>query len=76
MDEMMTVGLCRLSRRGLEQARAAGRRLRVRVTGVLVIAGDVSPALAVDTIVAVELRGPLVAGGAVRRALGGRVTRP
>jgi hypothetical protein len=64
-----------LERRGLERHRAAGRRLRVRVAGMLVIAGDVAPALAADVITSVELRGPLVASRAVRRVLAGRVTR-
>lgn len=70
-----TVGVCRLDRRGLERHRAAGRRLRVRVTGLLAIAGDIAPDLAVDTIAKVELRGPLVASRAVRRALADRITR-
>jgi hypothetical protein len=42
---------------------------------MLVIAGDVAPALAADVITSVELRGPLVASRAVRRVLAGRVTR-
>ena len=76
MDGMVTtVGVCRLDRRGLERARDAGRRLRVRVSGVLIIAGDVSPALAADAVEVVRLRGVLVAGSAVRRALAGRTSR-
>ena len=75
MDGMVTtVGVCRLDRRGLERARDAGR-LRVRVSGVLIIAGDVSPALAADAVEVVRPRGVLVAGSAVRRALAGRTSR-
>jgi hypothetical protein len=54
---------------GLERVRAGGRRLRVRVTGVLAIVGDVTPALAVEAIAAVELRG--APSRAVWRALAG-----
>jgi hypothetical protein len=76
MREMTSVGICRLDRRGLERQRAAGQALRVRVTGLLVIAGDVSPGLAAEVIASIVLRGPLVAGPAVRQALAGRISRP
>jgi hypothetical protein len=69
-----TVGLCRLDRRDLLQRRAGGRRMRVRVTGVLILAGDIDPVLAAESIESIDLRGPLMASASVRRALAGRIT--
>jgi hypothetical protein len=72
-DTTVTVGVCRLGRRDLEKWRADGHRMRVRVTGMLVIAGDVDPALAAEAIGSIQLRGPLMASRPVRRALADRV---
>ncbi len=74
-DNTVTMGVCRLGRRDLEKRRADRRRMRVRVTGMLIIAGDVDPALAAESIESIDLRGPLVARPPVRRALTDRITR-
>lgn len=74
-DTTVTVGVCRLGRRDLEKWRADGRRMRVRVTGMLIIGSGVDPVLARESIDSVELRGPLMASSPVRRALADRINR-
>lgn len=58
----MTVGALHLERKDLEQARADRRRLTISVVGVLSIAGDVTVALADETIESVRVRGSSAPG--------------
>ena len=57
----------------LESARAAGERLHIQVLGLAVIAPDVSPELALDTIASIYVLGALQASPAVKAALGDRI---
>lgn len=69
----MTVGALHLERKDLEQARADRRRLTISVVGVLSIAGDVTVALADETIESVRVRGVFRAGKDVKEALADRI---
>lgn len=62
------------SRRDLEELRAAGRMVELRVLGLASIADDVSPELAVATIGSVEVLGAFRAPRAVKAALASRTT--
>jgi Arc/MetJ-type ribon-helix-helix transcriptional regulator len=57
------------TRARLEEERAAGRRVAIRVLGLAVIADDVTPELALATIESVEVLGALRASPAVKAAL-------
>jgi Arc/MetJ-type ribon-helix-helix transcriptional regulator len=60
------------SRSGLEELRAAGRRVQIRVLGLASIAEDVTPELAIATIASVEVLGAFRASPAVKAALADR----
>jgi Arc/MetJ-type ribon-helix-helix transcriptional regulator len=60
------------SRNDLEELRAAGRMVELRVLGLASIADDVSPELALATIAAVEVLGAFRAPQAVKAALASR----
>lgn len=68
----LTLGTRHLSRRDLEQLRDAGQTVEVRVLGLVTIANDVSPDLALATITSVEVLGAFRAPRAVKAALAGR----
>ncbi len=68
------MGLRRYTRSDLEAARADGRTLDIQVLGLVVIAPDVSPELARDTIQSIRVLGALQAPLAVKTALQGRIT--
>jgi len=70
----LTLGTRHLSRRDLEQLRDAGQKVEVRVLGLVTIANDVSPDLALATITSVEVLGAFRAPRAVKAALAGRTT--
>lgn len=65
----LVLGTQRLSRRDLEELRATGGMVDVRVLGLATIADDVSPELALDTISSVEVLGAFHASPAVKAAL-------
>lgn len=67
------LGLRHITRDELTAARAAGQMLDIRVLGLVVIAEDVSPDLARDTISALSVLGTLQASGAVKDALAERI---
>jgi ribbon-helix-helix protein len=67
------LGVRHYTQRDLEAARAAGRRLQIRVLGLASIAEDVSPELALATIESVEVLGALRASAAVKAALADRI---
>ena len=70
----LTLGSQHVGRRELEELRAAGQTIEVRVLGLATIADDVDPELALATISAVEVLGSFRAPRAVKSALAARTT--
>ena len=68
----LTLGSQYYSRRDLEEVRASGGMVQLRVLGLATIAADVSPELALATIAAVEVLGAFRAPEAVKAALAQR----
>jgi Arc/MetJ-type ribon-helix-helix transcriptional regulator len=68
----LILGAEHYSRHDLEELRAAGRMVELRVLGLASIAEDVSPELALATIAAVEVLGSFRASQAVKAALASR----
>ena len=68
----LTLGTQHLSRRELEEHRAAGRMVELRVLGLASVAEDVSPELALATIASVEVLGAFRASRDVKAALAPR----
>ncbi len=68
----LTLGTQHYGRRELEELRAAGRTVELRVLGLATIADDVSPELALATIASVEVLGAFRAPRAVKAALAPR----
>ena len=68
----LMLGAHHYSRRELDELRAAGQKIDVRVLGLVTIADDVSPELALATIGSVEVLGALRAPPAVKAALSSR----
>ena len=68
----LTLGTQHYGRRELEELRAAGRTVELRVLGLATIADDVSPELALATIASVEVLGAFRAPQAVKAALAPR----
>lgn len=69
----LDLGLRHFTAEQLEAARAAGETLHVQVLGLAVIAPDVSPELARETIASIHVLGALQASPAVKAALGDRI---
>ena len=69
----LVLGLQHYTRRDLEAVRAAGEALDIRVLGLVGIADDVSPELALETIASLEVLGTFRASPAVKAALAGRI---
>jgi Arc/MetJ-type ribon-helix-helix transcriptional regulator len=69
----LDLGLRQYSRQDLEAVKAAGETLHIQVLGLAVIAADVSPELAHDTIASIHVLGSLQASPAVKAALGDRI---
>ena len=69
----LDLGLRRYSRQDLEAVRAAGETLHIQVLGLAVIAADVSPELARQTISIIEVLGALQASPEVKAALKDRI---
>lgn len=67
------LGLRSIDRAELEEARATGRALDIRVLGLVSIAPDVTPDLAREAIASLEVLGSLQASPAVRAALADRL---
>lgn len=68
----MVLGTQHVTRQDLEELRAAGRTVQIRVLGLASVAGDVSPELALATIDSVEVLGAFRASTAVKKALASR----
>jgi Arc/MetJ-type ribon-helix-helix transcriptional regulator len=69
----LDLGLRQYSRQDLEAVRAAGETLHIQVLGLAVIAADVSPELARQTISIIEVLGALQASPEVKAALKDRI---
>lgn len=69
----LVLGLQEYTRRDLEAVRTAGQRLQIQVLGLVIIADDVSPELARDTIESITVLGALRASADVKSALAGRI---
>jgi Arc/MetJ-type ribon-helix-helix transcriptional regulator len=69
----MVLGLENYTRPQLEEVRAAGHQLQIRVLGLATIADDVTPELALATIESVEVLGAFRATPAVKAALRQRI---
>ncbi|MES2968936.1 MAG: CopG family transcriptional regulator [Pseudomonadota bacterium] len=69
----VSLGLHRITRAELEAAQAVGQKLDLRVLGLAVIALDVTPELARDSIASLTVLGGLQASAAVRAALADRI---
>jgi Arc/MetJ-type ribon-helix-helix transcriptional regulator len=71
--DTLDLGLRHYGREELEAARAAGQMLRMKVLGLVSIARDVTPDLALATIASITVLGALHASPEVRAALDGRI---
>ena len=69
----LELGLRDYSREDLEAVRTAGEKLRIKVVGLVRIASDVSPKLALATIESITVLGALQASTEVKSALAGRI---
>lgn len=69
----LVLGLQDFSRRDLEAVRESGTKLRIQVLGLVRIADDVPPELALQTIESIAVLGAFHASPAVRAALAGRI---
>jgi len=68
----LALGTQHYSRRDLEELRAAGSTVELRVLGLATLADDVTPELALATIASVEVLGAFRAPRAVKAALAPR----
>jgi Arc/MetJ-type ribon-helix-helix transcriptional regulator len=71
--QQLDLGLRRYSREDLEAVRAAQGSLHIQVLGLAIIAEDVSPELARETIASIHVLGALQAPAAVKAALEDRI---
>lgn len=71
---MLELGLREFGVADLQAAKAAGERLHIKVVGLVRIAADVSPELALETIGSLTVLGALQAGPEVKAALAPRIT--
>ena len=71
--KMLVLGMQHYTRSDLEAVRTAGEKLQISVLGLVSIAEDVSPELALATIDSIEVLGALRASAAVKAVLAGRI---
>jgi Arc/MetJ-type ribon-helix-helix transcriptional regulator len=69
----LVLGLQHYTRRDLEAVRAAGETLQIKVLGLVSIADDVPPELALATINSLEVLGAFRASPAMKAALAERI---
>jgi Arc/MetJ-type ribon-helix-helix transcriptional regulator len=69
----LVLGMQLYTRYDLEAVRTAGEKLHISVLGLVSIAEDVSPELALATIDSIEVLGALRASAAVKAVLAGRI---
>ena len=70
----LVLGTEHYSRGRLEELRASGEMVDIRVLGLATIAGNVPPDLALATIASVEVLGAFRASPEVKKALASRIT--
>jgi Arc/MetJ-type ribon-helix-helix transcriptional regulator len=70
----LELGLRTFTRRDLEAVVAAGEQLEIRVLGLAVIDGDVTPELAREAIASLTILGALHASPEIKAALADRLT--
>jgi Arc/MetJ-type ribon-helix-helix transcriptional regulator len=68
----LDLGLRQYTRQDLEAVKTAGERLDIQVLGLAIIAADVPPELARDTIASLHVLGALQASAEVKAALADR----
>lgn len=71
--QTLDLGLRRYTRADLETVKASGESLSIKVLGLVTIADDVPPSLALETIQSITVLGALHAGKDVKAALSGRI---
>lgn len=69
----LELGIRHFTRAELEQVKAAGARLQIRVLGLASIARDVTPALARETIETITVLGAFHASDEIKKALADRL---
>lgn len=69
----LVLGVQHYTRQDLEAVRVTGETLHINVLGLVSIAEDVSPELALATISIIEVLGAFRASAAVKAALAGRI---
>ena len=69
----LVLGMQHFTRYDLEAVRTAGEKLQISVLGLVSIAEDVSPELALATIDSIEVLGAFRASAAVKAVLAGRI---
>jgi Arc/MetJ-type ribon-helix-helix transcriptional regulator len=69
----LDLGLRHYTRAELEKVRAAGETLHIQVLGLAVIAADVPPDLARETIASIHVLGSLSTPSAIKAALADRI---
>jgi Arc/MetJ-type ribon-helix-helix transcriptional regulator len=69
----LDLGLRDIGSADLESARRAGEQLHIKVVGLVRIASDVSPELALATIGSITVLGALHASPTIKAALGSRI---
>ena len=69
----LVLGMQHYTRFDLEAVRTAGERLQISVLGLVSIAEDVSPELALATIDSIEVLGAFRASGPVKAVMAGRI---
>ena len=70
----LDLGLHHYARADLEKVKAMGEMLHIQVLGLAVIASDVPPELARETIASIHVLGALSASPAVKAALADRIS--
>ena len=71
--KVLVLGLQHFSADDLHTVQAAGQMLQIRVLGLVTIANEVTPELALATIESIEVLGALQASPAVKTALSARL---
>ena len=71
--QTMELGLRHYTKSDLEALQAAGEKLRIKVLGLVTIASDVSPSLALATIESIAVLGALHASKEIKTALADRI---
>lgn len=72
-SRVMVIGVLSYGRVALEKLRSQGKTMEIRVVGIVHIARDVSPELALETIAAIKVFGALKASDEVKQALESRL---